>query len=80
MYILALLLIFILFILFMPLLGLSQILSRLFFGKRRGDTFGQRQQSAYTKPDEQGYSQPQKGKKVFDKSEGEYIDFEEIKE
>lgn len=88
---LAFLLLIILFIIFfVPLLALIQLvvrfIARLFFGRREGSTsnpFGGQGQSSHSQGGGRTttwYTSNQKGKKKIDSSEGEYIDFEDIKE
>lgn len=85
---LAFLLLIILFIIFfVPLLAVIQMvvrfISRLFFGKREestGNSFGRQEQSRSRGERTTWYTSSKKGKKKIDSSEGEYIDFEEIKE
>lgn len=85
---LAFLLLIILFIIFfVPLLALIQMvvrfIARIFFGKRENTTGGyfgrqggNRSQSGRTT----WYTSSKQSKKKIDSSEGEYIDFEDIKE
>lgn len=87
---LAFLLLIILFIIFfVPLLALIQLvvrfIARLFFGRREGSTsnpFGRQEQSSRSQGGRSTtwYTSTKKGKKKIDSSEGEYIDFEDIKE
>lgn len=86
---LAFLLLIILFIIFfVPLLALIQLvvrfISRIFFGIKEGagNTFGRQEQSSRSQGERSTtwYTSTKKGKKKIDSSEGEYIDFEDIKE
>lgn len=63
---------FLILIFLMGALGLG-MLRRLFGGGRRKRQFEKK------KPDI-SYTKPQRREKIFDKSDGEYIDFEEIDE
>lgn len=85
---LFLLIIFIIF--FVPLLALIQMavrfISRLFFGRREGgatsgNPFGRQEQNSSQRGGRTTwYTSSKKNKKKIDSSEGEYIDFEDIKE
>lgn len=88
---LAFLLLIILFIIFfVPLLALIQLvvrfIARLLFGRREGGStsnpFGRQGQSSRSQGSRTTtwYTSTKKGKKKIDSSEGEYIDFEDIKE
>lgn len=86
---LAFLLLIILFVIFfVPLLALVQMvvrfISRLFFGGRNegssGSTFGRQNQNRTQSGRTTWYTNTKKSKKKIDSSEGEYIDFEDIKE
>ena len=67
MHALGLLLIIAFIIFIVPIIGIFQLILRFFFGKKNSvkNPFGQ---------------QGQKNKKVIQDDEGEYIDFEDIKE
>lgn len=85
---LAFLLLIILFIIFfVPLLALIQMvvrfISRLFFGRREGSAgspFGQQAAKGSQGGRTTWYTSTKQSKKKIDSSEGEYIDFEDIKE
>ena len=79
--IISLLLIFILAIFIFPLLGVLHIIYRFLFGGRttRYTSSGQTKENPRQKQ-HHWYTYEKKRKKVFDKTEGEYIEFEEIKE
>jgi len=65
-------------ILFVLFLGLFLILSVLGF-IRSLFSFGKRNRPTQNTPS-QDFEQPNDKTKIFDKNEGEYVDFEEIKE
>lgn len=78
---LFLLFIIILFIFIVPILSILQIALRVLFGKKdhaRSASYGQ--QRTNDKGHTTWYTHTQKNKKKIDSSEGEYIDFEDIKE
>ncbi|HIY48825.1 MAG TPA: DUF4834 family protein [Candidatus Barnesiella excrementavium] len=85
---LAFLLLIILFVIFfVPLLALVQMvvrfISRLFFGRSEGtagNPFGRQNQNRTQSGRTTWYTNTKKNKKKIDSSEGEYIDFEDIKE
>ena len=85
---LAFLLLIILFVIFfVPLLALVQMvvrfISRLFFGRSEGaagNSFGRQSQNRGQSGRTTWYTSSKKSKKTIDSSEGEYIDFEDIKE
>lgn len=64
-----------------PILGVSYIIYRFLFGGRttRYTSSGQTKENPRQKQNH-WYTYERKRKKVFDKTEGEYIEFEEIKE
>ena len=85
---LAFLLLIILFVIFfVPLLALVQMVVRfislLFFGRSEGtagNPFGRQSQNRAQSGRTTWYTSSKKSKKKIDSSEGEYIDFEDIKE
>lgn len=78
--IISLLLIFILAIFIFPLLGVLHIIYRFLFGGRttRYTSSGQTKENPRQKQNH-WYTYEKKRKKVFDKTEGEYIDLKESK-
>ena len=71
-------------ILFVFVVGWSllQGILNLLFGRRkpRQSYTGQAASSSHSAYSQQSAPKNKKGKKIFDESEGEYVDFEEIKE
>lgn len=70
------------FIIFIILFGVSVIASilRALFGFGRKSTFRTSQGQRQTEEDRAEQEAAQPKKKIFEKTEGEYVDFEEIKE
>ena len=77
-------LIFLLVTVLLVLSFVSKILQVLFGLGRRRTSSSSRQSHGNTKSSdgkaEPSYPRPKKNKKIFDKSDGEYVDFEEIEE
>lgn len=76
---------FLLFIVFaIFILGISIIgkILRTFFGlgKRANPFSDTHQTKQQEKKEENTYTDPAQRKKIFDKSDGEYVDFEEVEE
>lgn len=71
---------FIIFI--VPIIGIFQLILRFFFGKKNSvrNPFQQGQQGQNNKGRTTWYTHTKKNKKVIQDDEGEYIDFEDIKE
>ena len=80
MHALGLLLIIAFIIFIVPIIGIFQLILRFFFGKKNSvkDPFGQQGQN--NKGRTTLYTHTKKNKKVIQDDEGEYIDFEDIKE
>ena len=81
---LPILITFFLIIFLIPRVSLFQIALRFLFGKKNntGNPFGQQrgQQSQDNRTRTTWYTSARQRKKKIDSSEGEYIDFEDIKE
>lgn len=75
---------FFLFIIFLVLIfGIVIIFSVLGFVRSIFSTlfgFGRRKSNYQTEPNHSGYSQTKQKSKIFEKNEGEYVDYEEVKE
>ena len=82
MHALGLLLIIALIIFIVPIIGIFQLILRFFFGKKNSvrNPFQQGQQGQNNKGRTTWYTHTKKNKKVIQDDEGEYIDFEDIKE
>lgn len=78
--ILYILLFFILFVIFLGLGIIGSILRFLFGNKQKPASSGQKNSSGQEKQSVKWYTYNKKKKKIFKPDEGEYVEFEEIKD
>lgn len=78
--ILYILLFFILFVLFLGLGIIGSILRFLFGSKSKSSAAGQKNTAGQEKQHVKWYTYGKKKKKIFKPDEGEYVEFEEIKD
>ncbi|WP_321334759.1 DUF4834 family protein [uncultured Bacteroides sp.] len=79
MYILGFLFMIVIFILVLGLSIVSSVL-RVLFGFNRRSSSSKNAQTRSREEQDTSEQQPPKHKKLFDDDEGEYVDFEEVKE